>query len=107
MKRLLNISYIIATMLIVVGALLILQHAKYGLTLLVAGLVLNIIYRLIKLPWKHLLQMKSRAVVKFLSALILGFACVFMYSNDANKFNILIIAIVIDVIVYLKEDSRK
>ncbi len=107
MKRLLNISYIVATMLIVVGALLILQNTKYGLTILVAGLVVNIIYRLINLPWRNLLKLKPRATVKFLSILILGFACVYMYSNDINKFNFLIIAIVLDVIIHLKEDSKK
>ncbi len=107
MKRLLNISYILATMLIVVGALLIFQNSHYGITILVAGLVLNIIYRLFKLPWKKLLKIKPLAVIKFLSVVILMFACVYMYSNSVNKFNVLIIAIIFDVIIHLKEDSRK
>ncbi len=107
MKRLLNISYIVATMLIVVGALLIFQNTKHGLTVLVAGLIMNIIYRLINLPWRNLLKLRPLASLKFISVLILGFACMYIYSNDVNKFNFLIIAIVIDVIVHIKEDSRR
>ncbi len=107
MKRLLNIFYIAATMLIIVGALLIFQNTKYGLTVLASGLIVNIIYRLISMPWRNLLKLRPAAVIKFLSVLILGFACMYIYSSDINKFNLLIIAIVIDVIVNIKEDSKK
>ncbi len=107
MKRVLKTFYIVATMLIVVGALLILQSSKYGLSVLVAGLVINIIYRIINLPWQQLLKLRPRAVMRFLSILLLGFACAYMYGNDINKFNFLIIAIVIDMLVHLKEDTRR
>ena len=107
MKRILSMLYTLATVLIIVGALFILQEEHYGLAVLTSGIGLNIVYRLITLQWNYLREFKFLVIAQFVGILILAFACVLLFVDSDQKFNFLILAIVLDVALNYKEISLK
>jgi len=105
MKKLLPILYTFATVLIIVGALFILQSETYGIMFLTCGLLLNIIYRIISLNWNNLREFKLNTILKVFGILIMGFACILTFTNSDQKFNFLILAVILDLIFNFKEIS--
>lgn len=99
--------YTLATVLIIVGALFILQDEYYGLAILTGGIGLNIVYRLITMRWNDLKQFNFFVIAQFIGVLILAFACVLLFVDSDQKFNFLILAIVLDLALNYKEISLK
>ncbi|NOU61572.1 hypothetical protein [Marinifilum caeruleilacunae] len=107
MKRFLSILYTLATVLIIVGALFILQSESYGIAMLTSGLGLNILYRVFTLNVQNLKEFKLPDIFKVIGILIMIFACILIFTNSEQKFNMMILAVVLDVIINYKEISLK
>ena len=107
MRRVLPILYTLATVLIIVGALFIFQGENYGLAILTGGLGLNIIYRLLTLDYKNVQAFKLMDVLRVVGILVMLAACLVFFTNSDQKFNLLILAIVLDLLLNLKEISFK
>lgn len=107
MKRFLSILYTLATILIIVGALFILQSETYGIAMLASGLGLNVVYRIFNLNIKYLKQFKIGELLKVLGILVLIFACILVFTDSEQKFNMMILAVVLDVVINYKEISLK
>lgn len=107
MNKILSILYTLATVLIIVGALFILQNESYGLAILSSGLLLNVIYRLNTLDFKRVKSFKFLDVFRFLNILLMIVACLGFFSDWDQKFNLLIVTIVLDLLLNLKEISFK
>ncbi|MBI9056611.1 MAG: hypothetical protein JEZ01_02445 [Labilibaculum sp.] len=107
MTKILSALYTIATVLIIVGALFILQNETYGLFVLCSGLVLNIVYRFTTLDYARVKSLKILEVFRLANIFLMIVACLsFMIGSD-QKFNFLIISIVLDLLLNLKEISFK
>lgn len=105
MTRILSILYTLATVLIIVGALFILQSETYGVVLLTCGLGLNIIYRILNLNWKKVQEFELSSLLKLFGIIIMGIACTLIFSKSDQRFNILILSIVLDLVLNYKEIS--
>jgi hypothetical protein len=107
MNKILSILYTLATVLIIVGALFILQNESYGLAILSSGLFLNVIYRVNTLNFEDVKSFKFLDVLRFLNILLMIVACLGFFSDWDQKFNLLIVTIVLDLLLNLKEISFK
>ena len=107
MKRFLSILYTLATVLIIVGALFILQSEAYGIAMLAAGLGLNVVYRIFNLKIEILKQFKIAELLKVIGICVMVFACVLIFTESEQKFNMMILAVVLDVDINYKEISLK
>lgn len=107
MKKILPIVYTISTVLIIVGALFILQDEGYGLAILISGLSLNVVYRTITLNFENLKLFKIMELLRLLNIFIMITACLGFFIESEQKFNILIVAIVFDLLLNSKEISIK
>jgi len=107
MKKTLNITYTISTILIIIGAFLILEDNFYGIIILTLGILFNVLYRyltldlnLVKKPqWLEILRGFN---ILFTIVVLTGF-----YLDWEQKINLLIVAIVLDLLLNLKEVSFK
>jgi len=107
MNKILPIVYTIATILIIIGALFILQGEVYGLAVLCLGLLLNVIYRLTTLNYESVKSYKIMDVLRFANILFMIVACIGFFTDWDQKFNLLIVTIVLDLLLNLKEISFK
>lgn len=107
MSKLLSILYTAATVLIIIGALFILQDEVYGMPLLGLGLILNIVYRALNLDFKKLHSLQWLEILKFGSMVFMAAACLSFVLELEQKFNLLILSIVLDLLVNMKEISFK
>lgn len=107
MKKILPIVYTIATILIIIGALFILQGEKYGLAVLCLGLVLNVIYRFSTLNYVNVEIFKIMDILRLANVLFMIIACIGFLADWDQKFNLLIVTIVLDLLLNLKEISFK
>ncbi|WP_282126025.1 hypothetical protein [Marinifilum flexuosum] len=107
MKRFLSILYTLATVLIIVGALFILQAESYGIAILALGVGLNIVYRIFNLNTERISQLKFSELLKVLGILLMLVACIFIFTDFDQKYNMMIFAVVLDVIINYKEISLK
>nr|WP_320117727.1 hypothetical protein [uncultured Marinifilum sp.] len=105
MKKILSILYTLATVLIIVGALFILQSETYGIVLLTCGLGLNIVYRILNLNWTKVKEFHIMSLLKLMGIIVMGIACVLIFSKSDQRFNILILSIVLDLVLNSKEIS--
>lgn len=107
MKRFLSILYTLATVLIIVGALFILQAESYGVAILASGVGLNIVYRIFNMNAERIRQLKFYELLKVLGILLMLVACIFIFTDYEQKYNMMIFAVVLDVIINYKEISLK
>ena len=107
MTKILSTLYTIATVLIIVGALFILQNETYGLLVLCSGLVLNIVYRFISLDFDRVKAFKIWDLFRFGNIFLMIIACLSFFLDWDEKFNLLIVSIVLDLLLNLKEISFK
>ncbi|MDM8160339.1 hypothetical protein QUH73_10980 [Labilibaculum sp. K2S] len=107
MNKILPIVYTIATILIIIGALFILQAEKYGLAVLSLGLVLNVFYRFSTLSYESVKSFKILDVLRLANILFMIVACIGFFYDWNQKFNFLILTIVFDLLLNLKEISFK
>ncbi|WP_461641187.1 hypothetical protein [Labilibaculum euxinus] len=105
MNKILPIVYTIATILIIIGALFILQAEKYGLAVLSLGLVLNVFYRFSTLNYESVKSFKILEVLRLANILFMIVACAGFCYDWNQKFNFLILTIVFDLLLNLKEIS--
>lgn len=107
MNKILPIVYTIATILIIIGALFILQAESYGLTVLCSGLLLNVFYRFNTLNYKNLQVFKIVDILRLANIFFMIIACLGFFFDWDHKFNLLILTIVADLLLNLKEISFK
>jgi len=107
MSRILSILYTVATILIIVGALFILQDEVYGMPVLGLGLILNIAYRALNIDLNKLRSFQWLEILKLGSMLFMAIACLSFILDLEQKFNLLILSIVLDLLVNMKEISFK
>ena len=107
MTKIVSTLYTIATVLIIIGALFILQNETYGLLVLCSGLVLNIMYRFITFDYVRLKSFKIGEFFRLANVLLMGFACLSFIVDWDKKFNFLIVSIVLDLLFNWKEISFK
>jgi len=107
MTKLHSILYTLATILIIIGALFILQDDNYGILILGLGLILNIVYRAINIDLKKITSFDWLELIKLGSVIFMAVACFSFILELEQKFNLLILSIVIDLIVNMKEISFK
>tara|TARA_R110001583_G_scaffold12056_4_gene53747 strand:- start:2630 stop:2962 length:333 start_codon:yes stop_codon:yes gene_type:complete len=107
MAKISSILYTLATILIIVGALFILQDDTYGILILGFGLVLNIVYRAINIDFKKIESFDWLELLKLGSMIFMATACLSFILELEQKFNLLIVSIVLDLLVNMKEISFK
>ncbi|MRT93893.1 hypothetical protein [Ancylomarina sp. 16SWW S1-10-2] len=107
MNKIRSILYTLATVLIIVGALFIIQDNTYGILILVLGLVLNMVYRAINIDFKKIELFHWFEFIKLGSIIFMAVACLSFMLELEQKFNLLILSIIIDLIVNMKEISFK
>lgn len=107
MNKILPIVYTIATILIIIGALFILQGEDYGLAVLSLGLLLNVVYRFSTLNYASVKSFKIMDVLRLANILFMIVACFGFLTDWDQKFNLLILTIVFDLLLNLKEISFK
>lgn len=107
MKRFLSILYTLATVLIIVGALFILQAESYGMAMLASGIGLNVVYRIFNLNIEKVKQLKFYELLKAFGILLMILACILIFTDSDQKFNLMILAVVLDVVINYKEISLK
>ncbi|MFT5749596.1 MAG: hypothetical protein ACI93S_000857 [Ancylomarina sp.] len=107
MAKLHSILYTLATILIIVGALFILQDDTYGIIILGLGLVLNIVYRVINIDFKKIESFYWLELIKLVSMIFMAVACLSFVLELEQKFNLLILSVVLDLLVNMKEISFK
>lgn len=107
MAKIRSILYTLATILIIVGALFIIQDDAYGIIFLGLGLVLNIFYRAINLDLIKLKNFQWLEILKTGSMIFMAAACLSFIFESEQKFNLLILSIVLDLLVNMKEISFK
>lgn len=107
MSKINSILYTLATILIIVGALFILQDDAFGILILGIGLVLNIFYRGINLDGSKIKNLNWLELLRLGSMMFMSFACLSFILELEQKFNFLILAIIIDLLVNMKEISFK
>lgn len=107
MNRILPVIYTLSTVLIIVGALFIFQEETYGLTVLSLGLVMNILYRSLTLNFDGIKAYKLMDLLRFGNIVLMTIACVLFYTEWDQKFNLLVLAILFDLLLNFKEISFK
>jgi len=107
MSKIKSILYTLATILIIIGALFILQDDAYGIAILGLGLMLNVIYRAINLDRNKLRFFHCLELLKLVSMILMAVACLSFILELEQKFNLLILSIVSDLLVNMKEISFK
>ena len=105
MKRLLDITYTLATLLIIVGALLIFQDDVKGVFVLIAGVLLNIIYRAMTLKWRNILMFQWLDILRGISICLMLVSIVGFYQGWKDIFNFFILAVISDILLNLKDLS--
>jgi len=105
MKRLLDITYTLATLLIIVGALLIFQDDVKGVFVLIAGVLLNIIYRAMTLKWRNILMFQWLDILRVISICLMLVSIVGFYQGWKDIFNFFILAVISDILLNLKDLS--
>ncbi|MFA8433928.1 MAG: hypothetical protein ACEPOZ_05380 [Marinifilaceae bacterium] len=105
MARILDILYTLATVLIIVGALFILQDEFYGIWFLTMGIGLNVLYRGITLKMDDVKKMKWMENLRALNILFMLFALFSFYLDMEGRFSFLILAILLDFLLNLKDLS--
>jgi len=103
MAKIRSILYTLATILIIVGALFILQDDAYGIIFLGLGLVLNIFYRAINLDFKKVKLFQWLELLKAGSMIFMVVACLSFIFESEQRFNLLILSMVLDLLVNMKE----
>ena len=107
MDKMRSILYTLATILIIVGALFILQDDNYGIFILGLGLLLNIIYRVINFDSKKILSLHWLEIIKLGSVILMAITCLSFIFESSQKFNLLFLSIILDLIANMKEISFK
>lgn len=107
MKKIQEFIYTIATILIVMGALFILQEEVYGLILLVGGISINVVYRIFNLNVDKLKNINIIEILRSINIIFLLFTLLMFFMDNNQRFNLLIVAIVFDFLVNIKELSFK
>jgi len=107
MSKIRSILYSLSTILIIVGALFILQDDVYGLLILGLGLILNIVHRTLNLDSTKIRSFQFSELLKLGSVLFMIIACLSFVLELEQKFNLLIVSILIDLLVNMKEISFK
>jgi len=107
MSKIRSILYTLATILIIIGALFILQDDAYGIAILGLGLMFNVIYRAINLDRNKLCSFHWLELLKLVSMILMAVACLSFILELEQKFNLLILSIVLDLLVNMKEISFK
>ena len=107
MNKIRSIIYTVATILIIVGALFILQDDAYGIIILGLGLILNIIYRAINLDLNKLKSFHWLELLKTGSMIFMAISCLSFVMELEQRFNLLILSIILDLVVNMKEISFK
>lgn len=107
MTKILPILYTIATILIIIGALFIFQAEPYGLAILSLGLFFNVLYRFSTLNFENIASFKIMEILRLANIMLMITACVGFFTDWDHKFNLLILTIVLDLLLNLKEISFK
>ena len=107
MNKILSILYTLTTVLIIVGALFILQEETFGLPVLLTGLLFNVFYRIFNLKKEHFTTQKVRSYLQLISIFLLLTACLLFVMDQEQKFNLLIVGIVFDTVLNMREITEK
>ena len=105
MNRILDILYTISTFLIIIGALFILQDEKYGILILSLGIGFNVLYRGITLNLERVKKAHWLEITRGMNILFMSFALISFFFDLDGKFSYLVLTIVLDLLLNLKEIS--
>lgn len=105
-KKVISNLYGLATILFVVGGLLIYQGEKSGSLVISIGLLMNVIFRIINLRKDNLRALKMLEILKLCSAVFLAVTVV-LFFIDFNALEYVIVAIVFDVILNIEDLAGK
>lgn len=101
-KKFITNLYGLATILFVVGGLLIYQGEKSGSVVISVGLLMNVVFRIISLKKDYLKELKMLEILKLCSAVFLAVTVV-LFFIDFNALEYVIVAIVFDVILNIDD----
>lgn len=94
-----------ATILFVVGGLLIYQGEESGSMIISIGLLMNVVYRLVNLDKTKLVSLKMLDILKLCSAVFLAVTVV-LFFIDFKALEYVVVAIIFDVIVNIEDILR-
>lgn len=106
MSKILKHLYSIATVLFVVGGLLIYQGEKSGSIAIGIALLINVVYRLISIDIGNLKKLIPLDILKLVSAVFLA-VTVFLFFIDFEALQYVIVAIVFDVLLNIDDLFHK
>lgn len=98
MKSFIKYLYSLATILFVVGGLLLYQGNEKGAFLICSGLLINSAYRFIKLDYKSIMKFRIWEILKLISVIYLT-VTVIIFAFNKEIIPYIIIAIVFDIIL--------
>lgn len=101
-KKIFSNFYALATILFVVGGLLIYQGEKLGSIVISIGLLLNVVFRIINLNKENLKALKMLEILRLCSAAFLA-VTVILFFIDFNALEYVIVAIIFDVILNIDD----
>lgn len=108
-KKLIANLYTLATILFVVGGLLLYQGEQAGSVVISIGLMMNVVFRIINISKDKLKSLKIHEILKLCSAVFLA-VTVILFFKYPEALQYVIVAIVFDVILNIEDlfgKSRK
>ncbi len=95
-----------ATILFVVGGLLLYQGEKSGSVVICVGLLMNVVFRIINLSKSNLKALKLLEILKLCSAVFLAVTVV-LFFMDFKALEYVIVAIIFDVVLNIEDLAGK
>jgi len=105
-KKVISNLYALATILFIVGGLLIYQGEKSGSIVIGIGLLMNVVFRIINLNKENLRSLKMLDILKLCSAVFMAVTVV-LFFIDFKALEYVIVAIIFDVILNIDEIARR
>ncbi len=104
MERFLKVLYTLNTILIITGAFFILQSESYGITILISGFGFHTLYRIIDFIYKKSNLFSFNTFIK-LSGIFFMMTSMYIiiFTHMEQKYNLAILAIVLDLVINYKE----
>lgn len=104
-RKIISNLYVMATILFVVGGLLIYQGEDAGPVLISIGLLMNVIYRVIHINIENIKALRMLDVLKLCSAVFLGVTVV-LFFIDFNALEYVMVAMLFDIILNIDDLLR-
>lgn len=105
-RKIISNLYVMATVLFVVGGLLIYQGENSGSMIISIGLLMNVVYRLVNLNKENIRALRMLDILKLCAAVFLAVTVV-LFFIDFEALEYVIVAIIFDIVVNIDDLLRR